>query len=154
MTRSRTIAVVSAVTLAAVGVFAAQALAATPDRDAPDDEMAVSLLDEAWPVNDDGTRAVLPPIQIDGMDSSALDGVDEFHRQVAEGTVPVAMGAGGVDTGYISGEAFSALPAQGPTDVHPVHDESGNLVAWWANPWGIIPLEELDDWDFALGSPH
>ncbi|MBI2703921.1 MAG: hypothetical protein HYX32_01325 [Actinobacteria bacterium] len=135
----------------AVGVGFGFSLAQTrPDEVPRATDGSQSIVDQAWPLGPDGRRQPLPPNDQPGLSPEQRKALDDFHRQVAEGRVPVSLGQ---ETGYISGQAFGAPTARDKSEVFPVVDAAGKLVAYWANPWGVIPLQELDRFDFSKLPP-
>lgn len=153
----RRVAVVGAVVLGsialAVGVgFAASATSGSPppaERAVPAeaDDGTASI---GWERNPDGTRAEQPSYESQpGIDPEQAKALDEFQAQAAEGRVPVAFGPGGRGTAYITTDAMMAPPAKSAADVFVVKDAKGEVVAFWANPWGVIPLDAIETFDFS-----
>jgi hypothetical protein len=153
----RRVAVVGAVILGSIALavglgFAASATSGSPhpaERSVPAeaDDGTASI---GWQRNADGTRAEQPSYESQpGIDSEDSKALDEFQAQAAAGRVPIAFGPDGRETAYISTDAMMAPPAKSADDVFVVEDAKGDVVAFWANPWGVIPLDAIETFDFS-----
>lgn len=124
--------------VAAVGVAVAGAAAPETSDQTPQEREARPVL---LAMTDQEYRESL-----DAADSAGRAGMEQIREFLEQDRIPVVYH--GERAGYITVDTMYSATPTSKSDLGPVVDEGGTVVAYWGTDIGVLPLHVVDSADF------